>query len=171
MWQSLVSHTAAQGGREAAVASLLAAVLTEIYLCDVCSCQELLRRNGRGQVCKSWALATFREEAAATAAIESAAAGALTVETKAMVGQSIVSSQAVLVVRAADVQRQLGQGSTGALRQINLDQEQKLAAAARKIQVAARSWRSGRRKGQYKVKKNGVGNTNKKRRPSVKIGV
>jgi hypothetical protein len=33
----------------AAVASFLAAVLTEIYLCGVCSCQEILRRNGRGQ--------------------------------------------------------------------------------------------------------------------------
>jgi hypothetical protein len=31
------------------VASFLAAVLTEIYLCNVCSCQEILRRNGRGQ--------------------------------------------------------------------------------------------------------------------------
>jgi hypothetical protein len=31
------------------VASFLAAVLTETYLCHVCSCQELLRRNGRGQ--------------------------------------------------------------------------------------------------------------------------
>jgi hypothetical protein len=30
----------------AAVASFLAAVLTEIYLCGVCSCQELLRRKG-----------------------------------------------------------------------------------------------------------------------------
>jgi hypothetical protein len=29
----------------AAVASFLAAVLTEIYLCSVCSCQEILRRN------------------------------------------------------------------------------------------------------------------------------
>jgi hypothetical protein len=27
----------------------VAAVLTEIYLCNVCSCQETLRRNGRGQ--------------------------------------------------------------------------------------------------------------------------
>jgi hypothetical protein len=27
---------------------LQAAVLAEIYLCNVCSCQELLRRNGRG---------------------------------------------------------------------------------------------------------------------------
>jgi hypothetical protein len=27
----------------------LAAVLTEVYLCGVCSCQEILRRNGRGQ--------------------------------------------------------------------------------------------------------------------------
>jgi hypothetical protein len=33
----------------AAVASFLAAVFTEIYLCGVCSCQETLRRNGRGQ--------------------------------------------------------------------------------------------------------------------------
>jgi hypothetical protein len=32
----------------ASVASSLAAVLTEIYLCNVCSCQEILRRNGRG---------------------------------------------------------------------------------------------------------------------------
>jgi hypothetical protein len=37
----------AQGA--AAVASCLAAALTEIYLCNVCSCQERLRRNGRGQ--------------------------------------------------------------------------------------------------------------------------
>jgi hypothetical protein len=27
----------------------VAAVLAEIYLCGVCSCQEILRRNGRGQ--------------------------------------------------------------------------------------------------------------------------
>eukprot|EP01047_Picozoa_sp_COSAG01_P020881 COSAG01_NODE_1195_length_11304_cov_118.555823_4_plen_244_part_00 len=33
----------------AAVASILAAVLTDSYLCGVCSCQEILRRNGRGQ--------------------------------------------------------------------------------------------------------------------------
>jgi hypothetical protein len=32
----------------AAVASFLAAVLTEIYLCGICSCQEILRRSGRG---------------------------------------------------------------------------------------------------------------------------
>jgi hypothetical protein len=32
----------------AAVASFLALVLTEIYLCGVCSRQEILRRNGRG---------------------------------------------------------------------------------------------------------------------------
>jgi hypothetical protein len=32
----------------ASVASFLAAVVTEIYLCNVCSCQEILRRNGRG---------------------------------------------------------------------------------------------------------------------------
>jgi hypothetical protein len=34
----------------ASVAPLWAAALTEIYLCDVCSCHEILRRNGRGQV-------------------------------------------------------------------------------------------------------------------------
>jgi hypothetical protein len=32
-----------------AVASFSAAVLTEIYLGNVCSCHEILRRNGRGQ--------------------------------------------------------------------------------------------------------------------------
>jgi MFS family permease len=32
----------------ASVASFLAAVLTEIHLCNVCSYQEILRRNGRG---------------------------------------------------------------------------------------------------------------------------
>jgi hypothetical protein len=32
----------------AAVASFEAALLTEIYLRSVCSCQEILRRNGRG---------------------------------------------------------------------------------------------------------------------------
>jgi hypothetical protein len=35
-------------GGAASVASFLAAVFTEIYLCNVCSCQEILRRNGRG---------------------------------------------------------------------------------------------------------------------------
>jgi hypothetical protein len=45
---------AAQGGGgeggagAASVASFLAAVLTEIYLCNVCAYQEILRRNGRG---------------------------------------------------------------------------------------------------------------------------
>jgi hypothetical protein len=29
--------------------SFSAAALAEIYLCNVCSCQEILRRNGRGQ--------------------------------------------------------------------------------------------------------------------------
>jgi hypothetical protein len=33
----------------AAVASFLAAAVTEIYLSNVCSCQEILRGNGRGQ--------------------------------------------------------------------------------------------------------------------------
>jgi hypothetical protein len=32
----------------ASVASFLAAVLAGIYLCSVCSCQEILSRNGRG---------------------------------------------------------------------------------------------------------------------------
>jgi hypothetical protein len=32
-------------------ASFSKVVLTEIYLCNVCSCQEILRRNGRGQSC------------------------------------------------------------------------------------------------------------------------
>jgi hypothetical protein len=32
----------------ASVASFLAAVLTEIYLCNVCACHEILRRSGRG---------------------------------------------------------------------------------------------------------------------------
>eukprot|EP01047_Picozoa_sp_COSAG01_P034847 COSAG01_NODE_2638_length_7292_cov_8.034034_7_plen_67_part_00 len=31
----------------ASVASFQAAVLTEMYLCKVCSCQEIFRRNGR----------------------------------------------------------------------------------------------------------------------------
>eukprot|EP01047_Picozoa_sp_COSAG01_P038343 COSAG01_NODE_3107_length_6575_cov_3.080296_3_plen_180_part_00 len=38
----------------AAGASFLTAVLTEIYLCNVCSCQEILRRNGRGQGQHRW---------------------------------------------------------------------------------------------------------------------
>jgi hypothetical protein len=33
-----------------AVASFVAAVLTELYLCNVCSCPEILRRHGRAQV-------------------------------------------------------------------------------------------------------------------------
>jgi hypothetical protein len=35
-------------GMSASVASFQAAVLTEIYLCNVGSCQEILRRHGRG---------------------------------------------------------------------------------------------------------------------------
>jgi SWI/SNF-related matrix-associated actin-dependent regulator 1 of chromatin subfamily A len=69
IWQMLqrklfVVGTALDGARDtalgeqgaAAVASFLAAVLTEIYLCNVCSCPEILRRSGRGQsarVCRS----------------------------------------------------------------------------------------------------------------------
>eukprot|EP01047_Picozoa_sp_COSAG01_P034007 COSAG01_NODE_2533_length_7491_cov_236.560741_3_plen_199_part_00 len=34
----------------AAAASFVAAVVTDIYLCDVCSCQEILRRGGGTQV-------------------------------------------------------------------------------------------------------------------------
>jgi WD40 repeat protein len=44
-----VMGTAYFTGGAASVASFLAAGLTEIYLCNVCSCQEMLRRNGRGQ--------------------------------------------------------------------------------------------------------------------------
>jgi hypothetical protein len=43
-------------GGAAAAASILAAVLTEIYLCGVCSCHEMLRRNGRGQGRGRWAM-------------------------------------------------------------------------------------------------------------------
>ena len=35
-------------GGEASVASFLAAAVTDIYLCNACSYQETLRRNGRG---------------------------------------------------------------------------------------------------------------------------
>eukprot|EP01047_Picozoa_sp_COSAG01_P089904 COSAG01_NODE_21883_length_881_cov_0.791560_1_plen_157_part_00 len=35
-------------GGAASVASFLAAVLAELYLCSLCSCQEILRRSGRG---------------------------------------------------------------------------------------------------------------------------
>jgi hypothetical protein len=37
-----------EGGGAASVASVSAAALTEIYLCNVCSCRERLRCNGRG---------------------------------------------------------------------------------------------------------------------------
>ena len=36
-------------GGEASVASFLAAAVTDIYLCNACSYQETLRRNGRGR--------------------------------------------------------------------------------------------------------------------------
>jgi hypothetical protein len=39
-------------------ASFLAAVSAEIGLCDACSCQEILRRNGRGQASGAGACAT-----------------------------------------------------------------------------------------------------------------
>jgi hypothetical protein len=48
-WGAGVRHARLAEGGAAAVASFLAAVLTEIYLRNVCSCQEILRRNGRGQ--------------------------------------------------------------------------------------------------------------------------
>jgi hypothetical protein len=59
---TLLSWATAQAGRptvldlgacpdDEAGAAAVAAVLTEIYLCGVCSCQEILRRNGRGQGC------------------------------------------------------------------------------------------------------------------------
>jgi hypothetical protein len=44
----------------AAVGSFWAAVLAEIYLCGICSCQEILRRNGRGQVRSPRAASTTR---------------------------------------------------------------------------------------------------------------
>jgi hypothetical protein len=45
----LVARRGSDGWAGAAsVASILAAVLTEIYLCNVCSYQEILRRNGCG---------------------------------------------------------------------------------------------------------------------------
>jgi hypothetical protein len=47
-----LSHLGAEEIRRAGAASVaffLTAVFTEIYLCNVCSCQEILRRNGRGQ--------------------------------------------------------------------------------------------------------------------------
>jgi hypothetical protein len=46
-WLVTATREALDAGA-AAVVSFLAAVLTEIYLCDVCSCQEILIRNGRG---------------------------------------------------------------------------------------------------------------------------
>jgi hypothetical protein len=36
-----------------AVVSFLAAVLTEVYLCGACSCQEMLRRNGADRGAKA----------------------------------------------------------------------------------------------------------------------
>jgi hypothetical protein len=42
-------HSLAARGGAAAAASFVAAVLTEIYLCTVCSCHDILGRNGRGQ--------------------------------------------------------------------------------------------------------------------------
>eukprot|EP01047_Picozoa_sp_COSAG01_P033534 COSAG01_NODE_2472_length_7625_cov_9.664895_4_plen_89_part_00 len=46
-WSTAPSISARSGA--VAVASFWAAGLTEIYLCNVCSCQEISRRNGRGQ--------------------------------------------------------------------------------------------------------------------------
>eukprot|EP01047_Picozoa_sp_COSAG01_P050215 COSAG01_NODE_5052_length_4523_cov_2.790009_3_plen_103_part_00 len=37
------------GGAILHLNAVACAFLTEIYLCNVCSCQEILRRNGRGQ--------------------------------------------------------------------------------------------------------------------------
>jgi hypothetical protein len=47
LYRALTNPTRALRGA-ASVASCLAAVLTEMYLCNVCSSQEILRRNGRG---------------------------------------------------------------------------------------------------------------------------
>jgi hypothetical protein len=47
----LITNDAAKNEevRGRCVRPFLAAVLTEMYLCNVCSCQEILRHNGRGQ--------------------------------------------------------------------------------------------------------------------------
>eukprot|EP01047_Picozoa_sp_COSAG01_P027359 COSAG01_NODE_1803_length_9197_cov_11.062321_4_plen_58_part_00 len=48
LWWLLVWPLGMAAGA-AAVASFLAADLTEIYLCNVCPCQEIIsKRNGRG---------------------------------------------------------------------------------------------------------------------------
>jgi hypothetical protein len=47
--RQLPHFRAIAGAVAAGVSSVLAAVLTEIDLCGVYSCQEILRRNGRGQ--------------------------------------------------------------------------------------------------------------------------
>jgi predicted amidohydrolase len=59
----------------ASVASFLAAVLTEIYLCNVCSCQEILRRNGRGYRHDRWPNVRRDHATSAEAAAAAAAAG------------------------------------------------------------------------------------------------
>jgi hypothetical protein len=47
-WTSSPTTPTAWGSGAASVASFLTAVFTEIYPCNVCSCQEILRRYGRG---------------------------------------------------------------------------------------------------------------------------
>jgi hypothetical protein len=37
-------------GTTAVLASFVATVVTEIYLCNVCACHEILRRSGRRQI-------------------------------------------------------------------------------------------------------------------------
>jgi hypothetical protein len=56
----------------AAVASFLEAVLTEIYLCGVCSCREILRRNGRGQAARKRAAEDVMQKVKAQAASKAA---------------------------------------------------------------------------------------------------
>jgi hypothetical protein len=46
--EKAASHSI-RGDGAASVASFLAAVVTEIYLCNVCSCQEIFRRSGRAR--------------------------------------------------------------------------------------------------------------------------
>jgi hypothetical protein len=63
--QKVAAARASERGA-AAVAPFLAAVVTEIYLCSVCSCPEILRRNGRGQArCQSGRRAAFGRSCAA----------------------------------------------------------------------------------------------------------
>jgi hypothetical protein len=70
----------------AAIASFVAAALTEIYLCGVCSRQEILSRNGRAQ---------------ATAAVDGATGLALVLTTESLGGSSCSGGYATPALAAA----------------------------------------------------------------------